>query len=74
MTRYLTAKQYRSAKSRLTRAVNSGDPQKVLAEVAATFVSWDNGDYAYPDDWHRWQIAADDASNAIRVAEWENVR
>ena len=68
MTNYITTKQFRAAKSRLTRAINSGDPHKVVAEVTRTFAEWDDGDYAYPDDWHRWQRALEDADYAIRRA------
>ena len=68
MTNYITTKSYRAAKARLTRAVNSGDPHKVVAEVTRTFAEWDAGDFAYPDDWHRWQRALDDAEYAIRRA------
>jgi hypothetical protein len=66
MTNYITAKQFRAAKSRLTRAINSGDPAKVVAEVTATFAEWNDGDYAYPDDWHRWERARLDAEMALR--------
>lgn len=66
MTNYLDNKQFRAAKSRLTRAVNSGDPHKVVAEVTRTFAEWNDGDYAYPDDWHRWERALRDAECAIQ--------
>lgn len=68
MTNYITSKQFRAAKSRLTRAVNSGDPHKVVREVTATYAEWDDGDFAYPDDWHRWERALRDAEMAIRFA------
>lgn len=68
MTKYLTNKQHRAAKSRLTRAVNSGDPSKVIAEVDRTYAEWDRGNYVYPDDWHRWERARDDAYYALRFA------
>lgn len=65
MTRYLTKAQFSAAKARLTRAVNSGDPQKILDTVAAQFDAWDDGDFAYPDDWHRWERAQYDARHAL---------
>lgn len=68
MTNYITAKQFRAAKSRLTRAINSGDPHKVVAEVTATYQEWDDGNFAYPDDWHHWERALQDADYAIRRA------
>lgn len=67
-TNYLTKAQYRAAKSRLTRAVNSGDPRKVIAVVEETFAEWDAGYFAYPDDWHRWEMARYDADLAARLA------
>lgn len=60
-TKYLTKAQFSAAKSRLTRAVNSGDPARIIAEVDRTFAEWDAGDFAYPDDWMRWNRAKQDA-------------
>ena len=70
MTTYLTQQQYRAYKTRLTRAIRSGDPQKVINTVTDTFEAWDMEHYAYPDDWHRWERARDDAEHALRVAAW----
>lgn len=61
MTQYLTQAQYRAAKSALTRAVNTGDPAKIEAQVRKTVDEWNDGHYAWPDDWHRWQRALDDS-------------
>lgn len=69
-TNYRTQAQHRADKSRLTRAVNSGDHRKVIAAVTATMAEWDYGDYAYPDDWSRWEQAKMDAEHALRVAAW----
>lgn len=68
MTNYLTRKQFSQAKARLTRAINSGDPEKVIAEVDRTFAAWEDGDFAFPDDWHRWNTARQDAVMAQRRA------
>lgn len=68
-TNYLTNAQFRAAKSRLTRALNSGDRQKVIDTVAAEYAAWDDGDYAYPDDWHRWERAMEDARWARKMDE-----
>lgn len=65
MTNYLTNQQFRTAKARLTRAINSGDPQRVIDTVNAQYAEWDDGDYAWPDDWARWGRALDDARMAI---------
>lgn len=67
-TNYLTAGQYRGAKSRLTRAQRSGNHQRVIDVVEETFAEWDAGDFAYPDDWHRWERARYDAEMALRWA------
>lgn len=67
-TNYLSKAQYSAAKGRLTRAVNSGDHKRVIATVNAQFAEWDDGDYAYPDDWHRWERARYDAEHAMMMA------
>lgn len=61
MTQYLTNAQYRADKARLTRAINTGEPARVIAAVTVTVRAWLKGDYAWPDDWHRWDIALRDA-------------
>lgn len=66
-TKYLTKAQYSAAKARLTRAVNSGDRHKVIDTVRAQFAAWDEGDYAYPDDWHRWERALRDAEYLLML-------
>jgi len=74
MTNYLTQKEFRAAKSRLTRAINSGDPQKVIDEVDRTFDAWDAGSYAWPDDWARWERAREDAAMSLRRREFSSCR
>lgn len=69
MTNYLSKTQYRADKSRLTRAVNSGDHRKVIDVVADTFAAWEDGGYAFPDDWHRWERASADAWHALRMSD-----
>jgi len=51
---------YPRQKAALTRAINSGDPQKVLAACKAAVLEW-NAIGAWPDGWHRWNIALSDA-------------
>lgn len=61
---YLSKRQFTTAKSNLTRVVNrygESDPQKVIDLVDKQYAEWDAGDYAYPDDWHRWERAKNDA-------------
>jgi hypothetical protein len=64
-TNYLTKAQYRQARTRLTRAMNKGNLPKVIAVVDETFAEWDAGDFAYPDDWHRWERARCDAERML---------
>ena len=68
---YLTRQQYASAKGRLTRARKLGG-QAVIDEVNRTFEAWDDGHYVWPDDWHRWQRAQDDAVTQMRNVSWRN--
>ena len=60
-TKYLTKAQYSAAKARLTRAINSGDPVRIITAVTNEFDEWDERGVAYPDDWHRWERARQDA-------------
>lgn len=75
---YLSNDEYRRAKTRLTRATNKAKransttdkikfTRAIVAEVNATFDDWDNRDAVYPDDWHRWNIARDDARRQLWV-------
>lgn len=52
---------FRKQKGALTRAVNSGDPEKVRAACAKAVREWGETpfDGAWPDDWARWQRALD---------------
>ena len=54
--------QFTKQKAALTRAVNSGDPDKVKATVKKARDEWDRAPFngAWPDDWSRWQRALDD--------------
>lgn len=74
-TNYLTKKQFSQAKARLTRALNVARKtktaeawQRVIDVVDSTYAEWDRGNYAWPDDWHRWNIARGDAEVALRWA------
>lgn len=70
MTQYLSRPQVSAARSRLTRAKKraaaQNEPELVIAEVDRTFSAWDDGGYAYPDAWHTWEVARQDAQLAIR--------
>ncbi|MDQ2874592.1 MAG: AAA family ATPase, partial [Actinomycetota bacterium] len=51
----------RRQRAALTRAVNSGDPAKVVLAAQKAVSEWDQPGMAWPDDWSRWQRALDDA-------------
>lgn len=74
MTNYLTNAQYRAQKSALTRAVKTGNPEKIRAAVGKAVHEWNDGHYAWPDSWHDWQRALDDSRpwNApyIDITDW----
>lgn len=69
MTEYVTKQQFRNDKSRLTRAVRSGDPVKVLDAVEKTLDGWEG--LAWPDDWSRWSVALYDAWLKYERSGWE---
>lgn len=74
MTRYMDKQTHSNAKRRLTRLTNQAerpDPlaevfRAIVAEVNKTFAEWDAEGYAYPDDWHRWRVAKEDAEYQLR--------
>ena len=47
-------------KAALTRAVKTGDLEKILDTTRRTIAEWDEIG-AWPDDWAHWQRAIDDA-------------
>ena len=53
-------KVFPKQKAALTRAKNSGDPEKVLATCRKTVKEW-NEIGAWPDDWALWQRTLDDS-------------
>lgn len=56
-------KLFRKQKAALTRAINSGERDKVLVACAKAVAEW-NADYPcagmWPDNWSRWQNALDE--------------
>lgn len=64
-------KVFPGQKAALTRAVKSGDVEKIKATCKKTVAEW-NEIGAWPDDWARWQRALDDAlpwHSSIRLEE-----
>lgn len=53
-------KEFRRQKAALTRAINSGDRDKVLIACTNAVREWNKPGRAWPDNWSRWQIALDD--------------
>lgn len=55
-------KKFRQQKAALTRAVNSGDPDKVIEACQKAVREWAQAPFhgAWPDDWSRWQRALSD--------------
>lgn len=57
-------KLFKAQKAALTRASNSGDPEKVVLACQKAVREW-NADHpcagAWPDHWSNWQRALDDA-------------
>jgi hypothetical protein len=50
--------KYSQQKAALTRAINTGDPDKIRKTVRKAVTEW--GHDPWPDDWARWQRALDD--------------
>lgn len=66
MSYTLTQKEFVRLKSKLTRAVNSKDPKKIIATVDAAMRIFE--EKGYPDSWHRWEAAKRDAQWASRFS------
>lgn len=58
--RYLDNGTFRKQRTALTRAVNSGNPEKIRETVIKTVRQWNEGGYAWPDAWANWQVALND--------------
>jgi len=65
----LTQKEHTRLKGALTRAINSGDPLKVIATCRDALEIWQG--YYWPDDWHRWSIAYRDARLKLDEQMWD---
>jgi hypothetical protein len=67
---------HRKQKAALTRAVNSGDADKVALTVVQTVRQWREAPFngAWPDDWSRWQCALDDALGYGNSVLLEDIR
>lgn len=52
-------KMVRRQRAALTRAVNSGDAERVVIACRDAVREWDRPDCLWPDDWAHWQSALD---------------
>lgn len=66
------SRTYRAQKAALTRAVNSGNPDKIRAECVRAKNEWDKDGIPWPDDWHRWNIAYEDTFAWNEAKSFEN--
>jgi hypothetical protein len=64
MPEYISNAEYRKQKAALTRAINSGEPRRVIIACERVVEAWRGK--AWPDDWHRWNIALGDACFALQ--------
>lgn len=63
----------RSQKSALTRAIKSGDRDKMIETCAKAVREWDEIG-AWPDDWSRWQRALDDVFPCFQAPDLNDLR
>jgi hypothetical protein len=68
------AQEFRRQKAALTRAVNSGDRDKVIVACRDAVREWDQPGRAWPDDWSRWQRALDDCFPVFHAPRLEDLR
>lgn len=52
-------REFVAQKAALTRALNSGDPNRVIIACKNAVDSWSQPGRMWPDDWSRWQCALD---------------
>jgi len=66
------ARVHPSQKRALTLAVKSGDPARIERVTRAAIAVW-NQIGAWPDDWHRWEVAVNDSRphwNPAYLRDW----
>lgn len=55
-------KMVKRQRAALTRAINSGEPDRVIVTVAAAVREWGQPGMIWPDDWPTWRCALWDAT------------
>lgn len=68
MTWTLTQREYSNLKRRLTRVLNEGNHDKIIAECKHALAIFE--DKGWPDDHFRWQRALEDAEFAKKRASF----
>lgn len=66
---YISNAEFRKLKSALTRAKNSGDPERVLKAVEDAVEVFNAK--IWPDDWAMWRVALEDAAQDAQRRSWE---
>jgi len=64
---------YSAQKSALTRAVNSGSQEAVLAACQQAVAEWDQPGNYWPDDWSRWQRALADTYPIFQAPDLQSL-
>lgn len=62
----IAQRQFRAQKTALTKAINKADAAAIVAATTKAVSEWEGN--AWPDSWHRWQRALDDAFNIAHAA------
>lgn len=66
-------KMVKRQRAALTRAENSGDPDKVVIACRNAVREWRKPGAMWPDDWSRWQRALDDALGVFNSVQLESL-
>ena len=67
----ITQKRFTALKSKLTRAMNSNDPFKLLQVANEALCIFEVE--GFPDNWHLWDVAKHDAEWALRRG-WATIK
>jgi hypothetical protein len=69
-------REFKRQKAALTRAINSGDKDKIVLACRKAVREWSEPPFngAWPDDWSRWQRALDDALPWNEHVELDDLR
>ena len=65
---------WRKHSASLTRAINSGDPDRIVTACRAAIRAWDQPGCGWPDNWSKWQRALDDSRPWNKQIALEDLR